>query len=66
MIAIAKEYDYVGAIIDYEQGQLDYEGTLDLFQHLVNTGLAWKLQGHYGRQAIHLIELGLIEKRQTN
>ena len=28
------------------------------WQHLIDTGLCWKLQGWYGRQAINLIETG--------
>ena len=55
-----KRYDYVGAIIAYEQGELDDDATLELFQHLVDTGLAWQLQGSYGRMAQRLIETGHI------
>lgn len=55
-----KAYDVTGAIIDYESGELDAEGTRTLFQHLVNSGLAWRLQGHYGRTAKALIEAGEI------
>ena len=55
-------YDVVGAIIDFESGQLDDEGVITLFQHLVETGLAWTLQGSYGRTATALIELGLVTR----
>jgi hypothetical protein len=52
----------LGAIIAYETGELDGEKTVELFQHLVDTGLAWQLQGHYGRTAVALIEAGLVSK----
>lgn len=31
------------------------------WQHLVNTGLAWRLQGWFGRQAQALIDAGEIQ-----
>ena len=46
------------AIVAYEAGKLDHEGICDLFQTLVDTGMAWKLQGHYGRTAQQLIDSG--------
>lgn len=57
-----KQYDQVGAIIAYETGELSARLTLVLFAHLINTGLAWSLQGHYGRAAAALQERGLVRK----
>lgn len=45
-------------IIAYESGELDEEGTTELFQHLIDTGLAWTLQGSYGRAAHAMIANG--------
>jgi hypothetical protein len=36
------------------------EQALEAWQYLVNTGLAFELQGSYGRTAARLIEEGLI------
>lgn len=47
-------------IIAYENGELDEEETLEFFQSLVDSGMAWQLQGSYGRTAAQLIEAGLI------
>ena len=46
----------------WEDGSLDEDGTIALFQDLVNSGLAWQLQGMYGRQAMRLIQAGLVHR----
>jgi len=38
----------------------DMETVLQAWQYLVDSGLAWKLQGFFGRTAIHLIQGGHI------
>ena len=55
-------FDRTSAIIAYETGELELDGVVELFQHLVDTGLAWQLQGSYGRTAVALIEAGLVTK----
>ena len=53
-----KKFDVVGFVLDYEVGALNDEDTIAGFQHLINTGMVWNLQGSYGRLAKQLIEAG--------
>jgi hypothetical protein len=39
------------------------EQVLEAWQFLVNSGLAWQLQGFFGRTATQLIERGLINAK---
>ena len=48
----------INDIIAYEQGELSEDETVELFQELIDSGVAWKLQGSYGRMAESLIEAG--------
>lgn len=48
----------VDKIIAYESGELDDEGVISLFQELIDKGIVWSLQGHYGRTAQALIDNG--------
>jgi hypothetical protein len=57
-----KKYDITGNIIAYECGELSAEGILKLFAILIKNGMAWSLQGCYGRQAQSFIEAGYISK----
>jgi hypothetical protein len=38
---------------------------LEAWQYLVDTGIAWQLQGWFGRQAMQLIKEGLIEEAKS-
>ena len=53
-------------IIDYEEGLMSNDEAVEFFQELVTSGLAWELQGHYGRTARGLIEAGLITYPKGN
>ena len=48
-------------IIDFECGLLDQIGMLELFAELIKNGMAWTLQGSYGRTASALIDAGYID-----
>ena len=49
-------------ICDYESGEMEEEEVVIFFQGLIDNGLAWTLQGSYGRTAMQLIEAGLCTK----
>jgi hypothetical protein len=49
----------IDKIIKYERGDLDQHESVQFIQELIDQGLAWKLQGRYGRTATLFIEAGL-------
>ena len=54
-------YTAIGIAEGFEEADSE-EQYLEAWQYLVNTGLAWKLQGWFGRTARSLIEEGLINE----
>jgi hypothetical protein len=49
-------------LLQYEMGEVDEDETITLFQYLIDTGMAWKMQGSYGRMAKRMIDAGLCER----
>jgi hypothetical protein len=50
----------IDEFLAYEHGEMGPDEVLDFFARLVVLGLAWTLQGSYGRQAAQFIESGYI------
>jgi hypothetical protein len=51
----------VAQLIAYEEGQITQDEEIALFQHLVDTGTCWHLEGHYHRVAATPIEARLVK-----
>ena len=51
----------VDQLIAYEEGQITEDEEIALFQHLIDTGTCWQLEGYYHRMGATLIEAGLIK-----
>ena len=53
-----REFNVLDFIMDFEGGEISEERLIEGFQHLIDNGMAWNLQGFYGRTATALIEAG--------
>jgi hypothetical protein len=49
-------------IMSFEADELEIDDILDLFATLIRSGMAWTLQGSYGRTAQGLIDEGIISR----
>ena len=56
--------DTVDFIIRYESEVLSEDETIAGFQALIDSGVVWSLQGHYGRTAAALIDAGYCTEKE--
>jgi hypothetical protein len=47
----------------FEDGRMSPSEMLEFFGELIREGLAWRLQGFYGRTASSLIQNGLLDSK---
>lgn len=59
-------YDACATIEGFDGEDHTEEEVIEAFQHLIDTGAAWALQGWYGRNAQRLIELGVCHEAAHN
>lgn len=55
--------DLVTNLIAFESGELNAPQTIALFSSLIKSGMAWQLQGSYGRGARNLILQGYLDNK---
>lgn len=53
-------------IVRYEQGYMTEEEIVAMFQSMIDSGVIWHLQGHYGRTAKNLIDAGYCHPPRQN
>jgi hypothetical protein len=49
-------------LVALDEGTLTEQQEIELFQNLVDSGLAWQLEGRIGRQAADMIEAGVVTR----
>jgi hypothetical protein len=57
--------NFLDRIMQYEEGQMEWEEIISFFQDLMDTGFILNLQGHYQRTAQTLIQTGEIVVREN-
>lgn len=50
-------------LMEWENGSMTEEEEIKLFQKLIDSGMAWTLQGMYGRRAMFLIKIGICYRK---
>lgn len=60
-----KYNELASKMVSFESGRMQDEDMINFFQELIDTGMVWKLQGFYGRQARFLINNGYCRLAST-
>ena len=55
----------VDDMMDWEDGNMTEENEIKFFQKLLDNGMAWTLQGMYGRRTVELLNEGYLIKRSV-
>lgn len=63
-MTILSSYNAIGLAEGFVEGT--EEEVIEAWQYLVDTGLAWQLQGWFGRTAFDLIDAGIINQPQLH
>lgn len=50
---------HISDLVAWEDGELNEDEEVSLFQSLIDSGDVWLLQGFYGRHAQYMIDKGL-------
>ena len=56
---------FVAVMIAEGVRDVDEDTQIEAWQHLIDTGIVWKLQGRFGRHAERLIDTGLCRSAST-
>lgn len=56
----------IDKMMAFENGDMAEDEVVEFFQELIDTGMAWRLQGFYGRTAKQLIDAGYCSLPQNN
>jgi hypothetical protein len=58
MTSTTAQHDIVSDLMAYENGEMEYEDVITLFQNLLDTGTIYHLQGSYGHQMQRFLNSG--------
>lgn len=56
--------DFEATMVAEGINEASEEKTIEAWQHLIDTGLCWKLQGFFGRTAKNLIDKKICKQKQ--